>query len=237
MGKPDGAAVRILLSDQQVSLEPGRETVYSEFAIKIQTPQGLSAGNISLPWRPDTDTLTVHKLRIRRGDQVIDVLASGQTFSVLRRETNLESAMLDGVLTANIQPEGLQVGDVLELAASITSSDPVMKRHVEVTAATWNDAPIARAHLSVRWPSSVPVKLRQTTALAPLKPVKTGSETQVELLIDDVKPYAFPKGAPPRYRAGRMVELTDFASWAELAALMAPLYQTAAVLPAQDRCG
>jgi hypothetical protein len=135
--KADEAPVRILLVDQQHLLEPGRQVLYSAFAFRIQTPQGLSAGNLSFPWRPESDEFTVHKLIIRRNGQAIDVLASGQTFTVVRREVDLESAMLDGVLTANIQPEGLQVGDVVEFAASLTSSDPVMKGHVEQIAATW----------------------------------------------------------------------------------------------------
>lgn len=129
--KAGDAAIAILLQDQQVALEPGRRTSYSETAIRIQTPQGLAAGNISFPWRPETDVLTIHKLLIRRGSEVIDVLASGQTFTVARRETNLDSAMLDGVLTASIQPEGLQVGDILHFALSVSSSDPVLKGHVE----------------------------------------------------------------------------------------------------------
>lgn len=124
----DDAPIRILLSDQQIAFDAGRQTVYSATVLAIQTPQGLAAGNISLPWRPDTDILTVHALRIHRGDTVIDVLASGQTFTVVRREANLESAMLDGVLTANIQPEGLQVGDRLEIATSLSSADPDIDR-------------------------------------------------------------------------------------------------------------
>src|SRR4051812_15352321 len=67
--KDDEQPVRFLLMDQQVRLEHGRETRYSETAFKIQTPQGLAIGNISLPWRADTDRLIVHKLLIRRGDQ------------------------------------------------------------------------------------------------------------------------------------------------------------------------
>ncbi|PTQ12047.1 hypothetical protein CLG96_05575 [Sphingomonas oleivorans] len=232
--KPDEAPVRILLSDQQVALEPGRQTIYSEVALRIQTPQGLAAGNISFPWRPDTDVLTVHKLLIRRGDQTIDVLASGQTFTVVRREQNLESATLDGVLTANIQPEGLQVGDVLEFAASVSSSDPTLKGHVEQIAGAWNGFPIGRAHLRMQWPTTLPARLRQAASLPALKPVKAGSATSVELSLDDVKPIIPPKGAPPRYHIGRLVEVTDFASWADLGALMAPLYEKAAVLPAQS---
>ncbi|WP_420141736.1 tetratricopeptide repeat protein [Sphingomonas sp.] len=227
------APVRILLSDQQVALEAGRQTVYSETAVKIQTPQGLAAGNISLPWRPEVDVLTVHKVLIRRGDDVIDVLKSGQTFTVVRREQNLESAMLDGVLTANMQPEGLQVGDTLEFAMSMASSDPTLNGHVELFTAGWNGLPIARAHLRIQWPNSLPLRFRQMGLLPPLKPVKAGGMSSVELALDNVEPIVPPKGAPLRYAIGRLVEVTGFASWSDLGALMAPLYDKAAVIPAQ----
>ncbi|WP_294250381.1 tetratricopeptide repeat protein [uncultured Sphingomonas sp.] len=229
----DETPVRLLLVDQQVALEPGRTTVYSETVFRIQTAQGLGAGNISLPWRPEIDTLTVHKLLIRRGDQTIDVLKSGQTFTVLRREQNLESATLDGVRTANIQPEGLQVGDTVEIALSVASSDPTLKGHVEQFAADWNGMAIGRAHLRMQWPSSVKARIRQTAALPVLKPVTSGTTTSVELSLNDVQPVLPPKGAPARYRLGRLVEVTDFASWADLGALMAPLYEKAATIPAQ----
>lgn len=232
-GKSNETPFLILLSDQQVALEPAQQTVYSNIVLKIQTPQGLAAGNISFPWRPETDVLTVHKLLIRRGEQIIDVLASGQTFTVVRREQNLESATLDGVLTANIQPEGLQVGDVLEFAASVSSSDPILNGHVEQIAGTWNGFPIGRAHLRMQWPTTLPTRLRQTASLPALKRVKEGSTIAVELSLDDVEPIIPPKGAPPRYSLGRLIEMTDFASWADLGTLMAPLYDKAAILPAQ----
>ncbi len=227
------APVRILLSDQQIAFEPGRQTVYSEVAFKIQTPQGLAAGNISLPWRPDIDVLTVHKLVIHRGDQTIDVLAGGQTFTVVRREQNLDNAVLDGVLTANIQPEGLQVGDVVDFATSIASTDPTFKGHVESLAGAWNAISIDRAHLRVQWPSSMAMRLRQVGQLPALKTVRSGAITVAELSLDHLTPIAPPKDAPPRYSISRLVEMTDFASWADLGALMAPLFDKAAVISAQ----
>jgi tetratricopeptide (TPR) repeat protein len=228
------APVRILLQDQQVSFAPGSESVYVETAFRIQTPQGLAgAGNITIPWRPDKDVVTIHKLQIRRGDQVIDVLASGQTFTVLRRETNLENATLDGMLTATIQPEGLQVGDILDFAATITSSDPVLKGHVEGSGAAWNGFPVTKAHLRFQWPTGLALRLRGTSALPALKPVKSGATTSVELSLDNIEPVPPAKGAPIRFALARLVEASDFDSWARIAALMAPLYDKAAAIAPQ----
>jgi hypothetical protein len=87
--KADDAPVQVILADQQVALEQGRQTVFSEFRMRIGTPEGLAAGNISIPWRPETDVLTVHKLLIRRNGEVTDVLKSGQQFTAARREPNM----------------------------------------------------------------------------------------------------------------------------------------------------
>jgi hypothetical protein len=117
-----GAPFRQLRLDEQVHFGPEGDSIYIESVIRIQTAQGLSAmGTIALPWNPDSTTLTVHKLEIKRGTEVIDVLAD-QTFTVLRRENRLEYAMLDGVLTATMQPEGLEVGDIVTLAFTCASS-------------------------------------------------------------------------------------------------------------------
>lgn len=226
------AAFTLLLQDQQVLIEADRQTLFVQSAIAIQAPQGLAAGNISLPWRPETDVLTVHRIEIVRGGARIDVLASGQTFTVLRREQNLENAVLDGMLTASIQPEGLQVGDVLLVSFSLASRDPVLKGHAEFAGAAWNMVPIMRAHMSVQWPDAISLRIGQTPTLPPLRPVRRGGTSRVELSLDGIDPLPAPRGAPGRFAIGRMAEFSDFASWADVAALMAPLYTAAAVIPA-----
>lgn len=156
VSKSDGAAVHVILADQQVDLAPRAVTRYIENVVRIQTPQGLSGANVKLAWNPETSTATVHKLQIRRDGTVIDVLAS-QSFTVVRRESNLEAAMIDGILTATIQPEGVQVGDVIDFAASITERDPALQAHVEDIGGGWNGVPFDLAHLRIQWPSAVRV--------------------------------------------------------------------------------
>src|SRR6185503_3422588 len=118
-----------------------------------------------LNWQPATDTVTINKLHNRRDGKVIDVLASGQTFTVLRRETNLDAAMLDGTLTGNIQPEGLQEGDIIDLATTTEHTDPVLKGHAEASFAAWNGTPLQSGHVLLSWPSDTKVQLRETAGL------------------------------------------------------------------------
>jgi len=231
--KPGEAPINLLLQDQQFDLQPQHQTRYFESVYRIQTSQGLPAGNVTLSWNPDTDVATVHKLEIHRGGTIIDVLKSGQTFTVMRRETNLENAMLDGVLTATIQPEGLQVGDIVDFSASISRSDPALKDHVEEIGGGWNGAPIARAHMRAQWPASIHMRLRSAAGLPELKPVREGNLASVELSLDDLQPLQAPRGAPLRYAISRIWEMSDFRSWADLAHLMAPLYVKASALPPQ----
>ena len=117
--------VQYLLADVQENLGPDGDKTYSEYAVRANSAQALQAlGAYSQVWNPQTDRLIIHKVRIVRGGAVIDVLAN-KTFSIIQRESNLERAMLDGDLTANLQIEGLQIGDVLDVAVTLERRDPV----------------------------------------------------------------------------------------------------------------
>lgn len=61
-------------------------------------------------WLPDKGDLIVHRLELRRGKQVIDLLAQGVKPEVIRRESELEQRSLDGMLTALVKVPGAQVG-------------------------------------------------------------------------------------------------------------------------------
>jgi tetratricopeptide (TPR) repeat protein len=224
------APIRLLLQDEQVHFADGATTKYDETVFRIQTPQGLSAGSISVPWDPDTSVLTVHKLQIHRGDAIIDVLASGQTFTVVRREQNLENAVLDGVLTANIQPEGLQVGDVIDFAASVMRKDPAMKGHYESVSGGWGVLPVSAVRMRADWPGDRDVQVRERGALPKLVRTSKNGVEAVSLTADKVDPVVAPSGAPGRYNQARLVELSDFADWGAVSALLAPLYAKAEIL-------
>ncbi|MDQ3245452.1 MAG: DUF3857 domain-containing protein [Pseudomonadota bacterium] len=228
-GSNEERPASILLQDQQILVEKGRTTSFTRLVLQIHNSAGLAAGNISLPWNPATQSLTVNRLLIRRGAEVIDVLAGGQRFTTLRRETNLDAATLDGILTANIQPEGLQEGDAIELATTLLEQDPVMQGHVQGAFAAWNGTHIRSARARVTWPSDLDLKFRYSELTA--GPVRTeGGVKTVEIRAENLEPLVTPKGAPARFALARLVETSDFDGWAEVGGLLAPLFQKAAVI-------
>jgi len=227
---PDSAAVRFLLQDIQTRFGPDGDETYGENAIRFQTPQGLQAGTVALPWNPETDTLTVHKVHIVRGDKVIDVLAAGQTFTVLRRETNLDLATLDGVLTAAMQPEGLQVGDVLDVAFTVKHRDPALQGRSQTLTGDLAAIPIARLHIRQVWPTGKAMRWKETDGIAAPVVTKTADGTELVLDIPNAERTQPPKQAPPRFSNTGLLETSEFADWSDVAAVMSPLFDKAAVL-------
>ncbi|HKX92053.1 MAG TPA: DUF3857 domain-containing protein [Sphingomicrobium sp.] len=227
----DSSAFTILLDNEQALLEAGKRRYFSESVYRINSPQGLDDGNISFTWDPATDTVIVHKLLIRRGGEAIDILKSGQAFTTMRRETNLEAGMLDGQLTATLLPEGLQVGDIIELACTYIHADPVTKDSTEVQLATFNGNPIARGYARLSWPTSLRLTFRTSGDLPPPKVVRKGNMSSIEYDLRDIEPLVLPANSPGRFRVGRALDASNFASWGEIATLMKPYFDAASVIP------
>jgi len=224
------AAVEVLLEDLQDKFDSEGKDSYFESAARIQTPQGLEAiGTIALNWNPETETLIIHKLRIIRGAQSIDVLAGGQKFTVLRRENNLERAMLDGTLTAAIEPEGLQVGDILDFAFTRQERDPITRgRSERVTSIP--QFPTRRFRVRELWPDSIPTRWRKSDELATPKLSAHGSQNELVIDMADTEPPKIPKFAPERFSDAGRFEFSLSPTWNDVSALMTPLYRKAATL-------
>lgn len=224
----DGGPIRILRLDQQLHFGPDGDSTYQERVAQVRTSLGLTTlGTISLSWNPGQETLTVHKVRLVREGQAIDVLAK-QSFTVIRREAQLEQ-IVDGQLTATLQPEDLRVGDILEVAYTLTRKDPVMGGRTDVRM----NAPGGQIeNFSVRasWPSDEPITWRAGSGLPAPKVTKKGGMTELTLELKKLEPVKAPAGAPQRYWPTRELEFSEFRSWAEVAAQVAPLFDKASQL-------
>ena len=227
----DGSPLQILLQDEQDRFGPDGDQFYVELAVRILSPQGLAAmANVTRAWNPETETLTFHRLSIIRDGQVIDLLRGGKSVTVLRRETNLELAMLDGGLTATVQPEGLRVGDIVDVVETLDRRDPIYQGRSEVNSALRFVGIASRVHIRDVWANGKPMQWRVTEGMA--TPTVSRQADTTELQIDRTN-LASPKppiGAPLRFANVGELEVSQFRDWSEVSALMAPLYAKASTL-------
>lgn len=223
-------AVSVLLLDQQAHLTREGDARYVETAIRIGASQGLEAAPLALAWDPSLETLVIHHYRLLRNGKAIDLLGNGSKLTVVRRETNLELATLDGQLTATLQPEDVRVGDVVDLAYTQTRRDPALMGRSQLGFAVAPGLAIGRMRMRALWPAGKPVQWRATAGDVHPAVHIAGGERELLADISGITTARPPKGAPGRYELVNSVQVADMGSWADVSRLMAPLYVRAAVL-------
>ena len=218
----------LILIDRQQKVEGDRTWAYSDLAIRAASTDTLAGlGNISLSWHPDKGDLIVHRVEIIRDGVIIDVLKSGNKFTVLRREQNLEQQWINGVLTATMQIGGLKIGDILRFSTSTSFSDAALGGNVEIAQPLiMEPVKIAKSALRLIWPENKPFKWRVTTK--DVQPQITKHDGLVELKIVQPlpKPAQKPSYAPARFVPPDLFEVSSFTSWNEVSKVTAPHYAT-----------
>lgn len=224
------APVQSLLLTAQTLYGAQSDDHYVEYALLIQDPQGLAAGALALPWHPDLSDLVVHKVHILRDGKMIDILGAGQEFMVLRRENNLEKAMLDGIYTAVLQPEGLAVGDTVNVAFTVRRKADRNGFRAENIHMLAPGMATERMYLRDVWPADRKLRWRASELMPKpkLEKTKLGQELILDA-ADAVAPQA-PEDAPVRLRVPPSLEVSEYGSWNEISSIAAPLYASAAEL-------
>ncbi len=225
-----GAATIQLLGDVQVRFAKDGDTSYFASAWEIGSAQGLDGSALQVDWDPALEALTIHRYRILRGGQPIDMLGDGHAIKVIQREGGLENAMLDGRLTATLQPEDLRVGDVIELSYSITNHDPALAGRSQYVAGPSDGVNFGRFRVRMLWDKDKKMQWRVLPGIIQPKLKKTaaGSELVADL-YNGTAPLG-PEGAPARFKLVNAVEITEFTDWQGVSHTFAPLYAKAVAL-------
>lgn len=226
----EGAATIDLLGDVQVLFGKEDETTYYAVAWIIGTAHGLDSGSLKIDWDPSLEVVTIHRYRVLRDGQTIDLLGDGSKLKVIQRETRMESAMLDGRLTATLQPEDLRVGDVVELSYSTVRRDPATKGMAEYISGPADGATFGRFRVRMVWGKDKLIQWRALPGILKPKLKKTPLGTELVAEVSDATAPRGPEGAPLRYALVNAVEVTEFKDWQGVSRLFAPIYASAAQL-------
>ncbi len=214
--------------DEQTRIADGTVWTYREIGTRAVSADALARmGTLTLNWQPYHGDLIVHRVDIVRDGQHIDVLKAGQKFTVIRREQGLEKLEMNGILTATLQVEGLRVGDVLDVAYSVSVNDPALKGGVQASAiAVTEPFKVDFARARMIWPDGSPIRWKAyPTGLKPAESDKAGWH-ELSFALPAPKQPDVPADAPRRFKPVPAIEASSFADWSQVSAVFAPLYQT-----------
>lgn len=227
-------STQLLLNDNQSQHDNTGSAYYNRRIVKILKPEGLQGGSRSVTWDPVRDKITLHTLAIIRGGQRIDLLKQGQDVLVLRREKNLERAMLDGRMTASIQIKDLQVGDIVDWAFTQEHKEALLGgRTNDFETMAWSGL-AGRFRARLLWPDGTPLTWRITPGFPQPKISKSGKTNELLVDVANAKPPKPPIGAPVRFQRVGMLEATTYTGWDDISRRMAPLYAEASKLSADS---
>lgn len=230
----DGESPIMLVFDDQERLGDGQVWTYRESVTRLASPDVVKqAGTLSLSWQPAKGDLVVHAVEILRGGSRIDALAGGKAFTVIRREQQLERAAIDGELTATLAVEGLQVGDLLRVAASTTNREPALNGALQtVTAMPMLPQRVGFARVRMLWPDAAAMHWKTHGEGAKTSTSVAGGIRELVVTGPLPKPPELPGDVPARFNSLPIIEAASFADWAAVSRTFAPLYATDGLIAA-----
>jgi transglutaminase-like putative cysteine protease len=204
----------------------GEGATYFHYGRRLQGSAAVEGNSeLSFAWDPSYQTLVLHGVTIHRAGASRNALDPARV-RILEREKDLEIKMLDGRLSAYVVLEDVRPGDVLEYAYTRTGRNPVFGPRWSGTFWTGSTVPVARKRHRVVLPDGRQPVLR-LYAGAPA-PVERRSGRARELVWDasNVPATLIDDHLPPEVEVVPRVQLSEWESWADVAAWGAGLFRT-----------
>lgn len=216
--------MRYVLLDDQVALLDAEPVHYRRFVYAVTGEQGLAeAGRLDMRFQPDYEEVLLHSVSIlREGKQ--HSRTAGLRFERLRRETGLDSGIVDGEETWHVTIPDVRVGDSVEIAYSVTGQNPVFGGQYYSAFSTSYDDALGVRRVRLLHPDGRPIRHRVTHPMyRASRHVDAGlvDSAWVARALPGVRVEA---DVPPWFDAFGSIELSEAAGWAQVAAWARPLF-------------
>lgn len=211
------------LVDWQVHVDRQTST-YVHVVERIGNASRLAGvSQISVDLDPSSERLTLHHLSVVRDGSIVDVSGRAR-YSLLRRESELESGLVDGVHTLHILLEGTRVGDRVDYAYTLSRQDDEEdKRFYGRFQLGWA-VPVGNFRLRLMYPSSRNLQIQDESRWE--KPVasQSGNWREVIWTRANVPAERFEANTPGWFRFGSSVEVSEFQGWEAVRDWAMPMY-------------
>jgi transglutaminase-like putative cysteine protease len=220
----DKSVTEYLLDDDQVRVSPAGVSRFRHIRLRPRSPgQVEEVSQIELELDPAYQRLTIHHAHVVRGGRPVSKLRPSDV-RVAQRERDLEERIFDGALTAVILLPDVRVGDVIDYSFTLDGSDPLLGGKFVGRFSLADDT------FSAAWRERILLPAGRSLAIknhgVELAPKVTDAGQWREYLWEqrDVAPVESEDELPDWFDAQPWVDVSEFRSWGEVAALYARLF-------------
>lgn len=216
--------VLLLLSDEQVQWTDDEKQTYVRAATLVTDRAGLeAAATLQLVHAPDYESLTLTRLVVIRGDQVIDHTETAAA-NILFRQTQSDDGMYEGTWTAVMQVPDLRVGDVVDYSFTRRTLPIAAGATRSGTAVLEFDVPVVLARVVVTWPKDWPIYISGWPARVAFAQTPGEGTLRHVWTRTDQMPVRPEPGVPAGYTENVVIDYSTFPDWSGVAGALSPYY-------------
>ncbi len=209
------------LVDDQSKLEtrPQRYNRTIEEVVNLSALDYLA--NVTLPFNPYYDDLTIHYIRILRGTEVIEVDVEKRYF-VMRRERSFERLVLDGRWTMAINLPDVRVGDIIDMALTLAGDPACFQGEISMPTPLQSGIYWDHRHVRMIVPPERKLILKPFTAgwYEPHKKAMADGSTELTWEDSNIPPCDYEYDMPGWVIPAKGFFATSIDSWERVADLM-----------------
>ncbi len=202
-----------ILSDHQVRATEGDEWQYSRTVRKVLSPSGVqNASELSLDFDPTFQRLVLHDIAIVRGGKRSDALRPDE-IRVIEKEDDSDDRIYDGERTALIFLKDVRPGDIIDYSWSLSGTNPLLGGKYDDEYDLSTGVPTRRIRHRLLWPAGRPLQWRGADPVISMN----RPDQILTWELHDLPPLDVEDEIPSWYEPWRSVQVTEFASWREVA--------------------
>jgi transglutaminase-like putative cysteine protease len=216
--------VLFLLSDEQVAWQGDEKLTYFRAATLVTDRAGLEqAAALQFAFDPAFESLTLTRVAVLRGDQVIDHTET-VTAEILRRETQLDEGILDGNLTALLQVPDVRVGDIVDYSFLRRTLPIIDVANRSGMAYMEFDVPVVLSRVAIDWPEDWPIYISGWPERVDYTQTPDADSIRHVWTRRDHLPVETEEMVPPGYRESVVIEYTALPDWSGIAGAISDFY-------------
>ena len=222
-----------LLLDSQIKKEADKIYYFTRVSKKVLNQNGIdNAALLEFEYDPLSESICLHQVSVKRGEQVIDHLNETK-IKVLQREKDLERNLYNGIKSINIVLEDIRIGDIVTYSFTIESKNPTLNKSFYTKVYLSNYIPIRFMNKRLLWPkNSAPPAIKNHST--DFHPQVTQLEKHIEYVwqkkdvpLEKVEPYT-----PLWYDNQPWIEVGEDLKWYNINLTLSGHYKAPRTLPA-----